>query len=263
MKLGWGLIFAAAVTTSALVQPAWAADTAELSRQVQALQQTASALDARLDKLENEIQKNQNMLGMLNELEALKAEVARMRGLTEVQAHQLDTLDKRQNDLYIDLDQRLTELAKAVKVVSMAAPVSMPPAAAVVTVSPPDTQAETAAYEVALKLFREDNYNGAITDFKTFLKTYPDSALAANAQYWVGYSYYALKDYKTSLAHQQKLVAIYPASAKVPDAMLNIATNQIALNNLAGARKTLEGLIAKYPGTPAAAQASRRLAALK
>jgi TolA-binding protein len=45
--------------------------------------------------------------------------------------------------------------------------------------------------------------------------------------------------------------------------MLNIATNQIALNNLAGARKTLEGLIAKYPGTPAAAQASRRLAALK
>lgn len=261
VKLGWGLIFAAAVTTSALVQPAWAADTAELSRQVQALQQTSSALDARLDKLENEIQKNQNMLGMLNELEALKAEVAKMRGLTEVQAHQLDTLDKRQNDLYADLDQRLTELAKEVK----AAPVVVPalPAASVFTAPPPDTQAETAAYEAALKLFRENNYNGAIADFKTFLKTYPDSALAANAQYWVGYSYYALKDYKTSLAHQQKLVAIYPASAKVPDAMLNIATNQIALNNLAGARKTLEGLIAKYPGTPAAAQASRRLAAIK
>lgn len=262
MKLGWSLIFAALVTTSTLVRPAWAADTAELSRQVQALQQTASALDARLDKLESEIQKNQNMLGMLNELEALKAEVAKMRGLTEVQAHQLDTLDKRQNDLYADLDQRLTELAKEAKVVSMIAPVP-PAAAAVAAASPPDSLAETAAYEAALKQFREDNYLGAIASFKAFLKTYPASALAPNAQYWVGYSYYALKDYKSALAHQQKLVAIYPDSAKVPDALLNVAANQIALNNLAGARKTLEGLIAKYPGTPAATQASRRLAALK
>ena len=263
MKPGWGLIFAALVTTSALVQPAWAADTAELSRQVQALQQTASALDVRLDKLESEIQKNQNMLGMLNELEALKAEVAKMRGLTEVQAHQLDTLDKRQNDLYADLDQRLTELAKDAKVVSMIAPVPPPAAAAVAAPSAPDSQAETAVYEAALKQFREDNYLGAIASFKAFLKTYPASALAPNAQYWVGYSHYALKDYKSALAHQQKLVAIYPDSAKVPDALLNVAANQIALNNLAGARKTLEGLIAKYPGTPAATKASRRLAALK
>ena len=52
---------------------------------------------------------------MLKEVEALKAEIAKLRGQTEVQAHQLDTLDKRQTDLYADLDQRLTELAKAAK----------------------------------------------------------------------------------------------------------------------------------------------------
>jgi tol-pal system protein YbgF len=260
MKQVWNLIFAALVSTSALVSSAWAADTAELGRQVQALQQSSSSLDGRLARMEAEIQKNQNLLGMLKEIEALKAEVAKLRGLTEVQAHQLDTLDKRQTDLYADLDQRLTELAKEAKAAPVVAPV--PPAAT--AVSPPaDTQAETAAYEAALKLFREDNYKGAIAGFTAFLKTYPDSTLAPNAQYWVGYSYYGLKDYKVALAHQQKLVAVYPASAKVPDAMLNIAANQIALNNLAGARKTLEQLIAKYPGTPAATQASRRLAALK
>lgn len=261
MKQVWNLIFAALVSTSALVSFAWAADTAELSRQVQALQQSSSSLDARLARMEAEIQKNQNTLGLLQEIEALKAEVAKLRGLTEVQAHQLDTLDKRQTDLYADLDQRLTELAKEAKAAPVAAPA--PPVAAGAAASPPDTQAETAAYEAALKLFREDNYKGAIAGFTAFLKTYPDSALAPNAQYWVGYSYYSLKDYKAALAHQQKLVAVYPASAKAPDAMLNIAANQIALNNLAGARKTLEQLIAKYPGTPAATQASRRLAALK
>jgi tol-pal system protein YbgF len=261
MKQAWNLIFVALLSTPALISSAWAVDTAELSRQVQTLQQSSDSLDARLAKMEAEIQNNQSMLVMLKEIETLKVEVAKLRGLTEVQAHQLDTLDKRQTDLYTDLDQRLGELAKAAKPAPEAA--SESPVAAVDASSPPDIQAETAAYEAALKLFRQDDYKGAIADFKTFLKTYPTSTLASNAQYWIGYSYYALKDYKTALAHQQKLLAVYPSSAKVPDSMLNIATNQIALNNLSGARKTLEQLIAKYPGTPAATQASRRLAALK
>ena len=59
-EAGWNLIFAALVSTSALVSSAWAADTAELSRQVQALQQSSSSLDARLGKLESAIQKIQN-----------------------------------------------------------------------------------------------------------------------------------------------------------------------------------------------------------
>lgn len=254
MKLRVSLLF-----ILALAQPAWAADTAELSRQMQALQQLANSLDARLDKLESAVQQNQNVLGLLQEIETLKAEVAKMRGLTEVQAHQLDTLDKRQNDLYADLDQRLGELAKAARAAPVAA--ATPPESP--ATQPPDTQAETAAYEAALKLFRDGHYAGAIAGFKAFLKTYPDSALAPNAQYWVGYAYYAMKDYKSALAQQQKLVAAYPGSTKVPDALLNIATNQIALNKLADARKTLEELVAKYPGTPAATQASRRLSALK
>ena len=259
MKLASKLIVAA-LLAAPLVSPAWAADTAELSRQVQALQQASGSLDVRLGRIEAEAQSSQNMLGLLKEIEAIKVEVAKLRGLIEEQAHQMDTLDKRQTDLYADLDQRLTELAKTATPVPVASESSV---ATVDAASPPDIQAETTAYEAALKLFRQDNYKGAIADFKAFLKTYPASTLASNAQYWIGYSYYTLKDYKTALAHQQKLVAVYPASAKVPDAMLNIATNQMALNNLAGARKTLEQLIAKYPGTPAATQAGRRLAALK
>jgi len=273
-----------------LAQPALAADTAELTRQVQALQQLASSLDVRLGKLEGAIQQNKQLLDLLKEVETLKADVAKMRGQAEVQVHQLDTLGKRQNDLYVDLDQRIADLAKAAKAapaVAEAAPVASGPqpastpaapspaaAAAATPPAPPpvaaaapapqlDPLVESRTYEAALNHFREANYAGAIAGFKGFLKAYPDSALAPNAQYWVGYSYYTLKDYKSALAHQQKLVAAYPTSAKVPDALLNIAANQIALDNLAGARKTLEELVAKHPGTNAAALASRRLAALK
>jgi tol-pal system protein YbgF len=280
-----------ALSALGLAQPVLAADTAELARQVQALQQLASSLDVRLGKLEGAIQQNQELLGLLKEVETLKAEVAKMRGQAEVQVHQLDTLGKRQNDLYVDLDQRIADLAKAAKpapgvaeaapaapaaqpastpaapspaaTAAPAAPASPQPAAAATPAPQLDPLVESRTYEAALNHFREANYAGAIAGFKGFLKAYPDSALAPNAQYWVGYSYYTLKDYKSALAHQQKLVAAYPTSAKVPDALLNIAANQIALDNLAGARKTLEELVAKHPGTNAAALASRRLAALK
>lgn len=261
----------------ALAQPAQAAlfgNTDELTRQQQALQQRVDALDARLGKTEAAMQQDQPLLDLLKELESIKAEMARMRGQIEVQANQLDTLGKRQNDLYADLDQRITALAKAAK--PAPAPDAGQPSAAGETATGPSTAAPAAGgstqadplvesrdYENALALFREARYADAIAGFKTFLKTYPDSALAANAQYWTGYAYYALKDYKTSLAHQQKLLATYPDSPKVPDALLNIATNQIELNDMASARKTLNELVTKHPGTPAAKIAARRLAAIK
>lgn len=275
----YGLILAA---TLMLAQPAWAlwGDTTELTRQMQALQQRVDALEARLGKLQETVQQNQPLLDLLKEVEALKADVAKLRGQAEVQGHQLDTLGKRQSDLYVDLDQRVTELAKAAKpapaaeVVSPAAPGAQAPAAGPATpaapaaatpaaAQQPDPLAETRSYEAALNQFRKANYTGAIAGFKDFVKTYPDNTLAPNAQYWIGYSYYAQKDYKSALAHQQKLIATYPASAKVPDAMLNIAASHIALNNLPAARKTLKELVAKYPGTNAANLAARRLAALK
>lgn len=264
--------------------PAWAES--DPARQMQ-------AFDARLTRLEAAPQ-NQELLGLLKEVETLKAELARLRGQAEVHAHQLDTLGKRQNDLYVDLDQRLGELAKTARpsetatvatpapavapasATAQAAPAPAPagpaatvpaamPAAAPAAAATPqlDPLVESRSYETALAHFREGNYVNAIAGFRGFLKAYPENALAANAQYWIGYSYYALKDYKSALAHQQKLLAAYPASAKVPDAMLNIATNQIALDNLDTAKKTLQELVAKYPGTQAATLASRRLAALK
>lgn len=267
-------------------EPSWA-QTPDLARQLQALQLATDSLSERVAKLEGVMQQNQQMLGLLKEVETLKAEVSRMRGQAEVQVHQLDTLGKRQNDLYVDLDQRISDLAKVAKS-APAAEIAQPTVAgpqaspasgeasaaatsqpatspAPVVVAPPqlDPLVESRTYESALNHFREANYAGAIAGFKGFLKAYPDSSLAPNAQYWIGYSYYALKDYKTALAHQQKLLASYPDSAKVPDAMLNIASNQIALDNLAGARKTLEELVDKHPGTNAANLAVRRLAALK
>ena len=234
-------------------------------------------LQSRVGRLEAML-KNNSALDLLNELEALKAEVSRLRGQAEVQAHQIETLSKRQSDLYVDLDKRVEDLNKQLKAAAQPAAVEPAGAAAVPAASAAkdaeaasvasaatkeDPLAESKAYETALSDFRAANYDKAIAGFAAFLEAYPDSTLAPNAQYWTGYAYYARKDYKNALAHQTKLVSTYPQSAKVPDALLNIASNQIELNNLAAAKKHLEEIVVKYPGTNAASIATERLKLLK
>lgn len=246
------------------------------------------SLDERISRVESLLQNHAALLSLLKEVETLKADLSRLRGKDETQDHQLESLGKRQSDLYVDLDKRVDDLGKQLKtasqqpvvqpVVASAPPATQaPPPKQLTPAEPPatgqsklaaadsarDPLAESRSYEAALNLFRAGNYAKAIADFGGFLKTYPDSTLAPNAQYWMGYAYYATKDYKNSLEHQKKLVSAWPQSTKVPDAMLNIASNQVELNDLASAKKNLEEIVSKYPGTNAAAIAAKRLALLK
>lgn len=251
---------------------AWAADAAPSQAPVVQPEQATGS-----PKTESASQ-NQALLYLLKELEALKAEVARLRGQAEMQTHEIDSLGKRQNDLYVDLDKRMEDLNKQVKsnaqaVASAGSPtvvVSAPPAVQTSSretsdsaAKTQDPMAESKSYEGALNSFRAGDYAKSIAGFAAFLKAYPDSTLASNALYWTGYAYYASKDYKNALAQQMKLVGEYPQSAKVPDAMLNIASNQIELDDLSAAKKNLEELVSKYPGTNAAAIATKRLNLLK
>lgn len=240
---------------ASLHAPAWAADK-ETVRLINDMQAEARAQEGRIARLEAALQKNEQVFSLLKEVDTLKAEIAKLRGDAEVQAHLIETLEKRQKDLYVDLDQRVTELNKAATASTAAKPGS--DAAGAV-----DPAMESSDYETALNAFKARDYNQAIAGFKTFLKNYPNSALAANAQYWIGYSYYSLKDYKSAIAQQQKLIAMYPANAKVPDALLNIASAQIDMRNKKAAKKTLEEITTKYPGTTAASLASKRLVTLK
>lgn len=230
--------------------------------------QQMQGMDARMAKMESQIT-SQGLVDMLNQLEALKADLNKLRGQMEVQTHELETTQKRQKDLYADLDARLRNLehpgsanatgaAPAVKPAASPSPATGDKAA---TAQPAAADAdESRTYDAALNLFKVGNYQGAIAGFQNFLKSYPTSGSAASAQYWIGNSYFAQRDYKAALEAQRKLLAIYPNSQKVPDAMLNMASSQTELKDLAGARKTLEELVAKYPVSGAAELAQKRLA---
>jgi tol-pal system protein YbgF len=239
------VVMALAVLAAAIPARAALFDDEEARRQIADLRRQVEAQAQTLARMEGEGSDKRALLELVNQIEALKQEIADLRGQIEVMANRVEGLDKRQKDLYVDLDARLRkfEMAKVEQdKVAQAA------------------QAEQQAYEAGLAQFKANNYGAAIQSLRSFLTAYPQSQLAPSAQYWIGNAHYALRDYRNAISAQQKLISIWPESPKAPDAMLNIASSQAEMGDSKGSRGTLQALVSKYPNSPAAEQAKQRLA---
>lgn len=221
----------------------------------------------RISRLESQLQ-SQGLLGLLNQVEALKTDVARLRGAQEEQAHRLETADKRTKDLFTDLDERLKEVASRPVAAAANAVRLQPSQSLVVAPVPPvvtaDNEAEARAYEVAHALIKAGKYKEAIGAFQTFVSQYPSGPLAANALYWMGISYVTgQSDFSSAAESYQRLLKDFPTSPKVPDTLLSLARAQVQLEDKEAARSTLNQLLAKHPLSKAAENGKKLLATLK
>ena len=234
-------------------------DDNEARRRVDALRQQMDAnqraVEERLGKIESAATDRGAILELSSQINALREDLARLRGQVEVLSNQADIAEKRQKDFYLDIDTRLRKLEQAGE---SAASTQKPPA-----VDAEASPAENKAYQAALDQFKLGNYPLAVSAMQGFMVTYPGSPLASNAQYWVGMAYSGQRDYKNAIAAQRKLLATWPDSQKAPDALLSIASAQETMGDRRSAQKTLEELVAKYPQSSSAASAKQRLAAFK
>lgn len=205
--------------------------------------QTQRAADLkRIEALEQRVENQTRIqVDMTQQMEQLKADIARLRGQLEVVTNDLENANKRLKDFYVDLDTRLRKLE--------------PPPAPTTTGSggapTPPTAEEQRAYEAGLNLVKTSNYKSAVETFGQFLRTYPNSALAPSAQYWVGNSYFALRDFKSAITAQQRVIEYWPQDQKAPDAMLNISSAQTEMKDVRAARATLEDLCKRYAASEA------------
>lgn len=232
--------------------------------------QLETSLTDRIGALESTV-KSQGLVDLLHDVEDIKADLAKLRGQYEVLTYELDQAQKRQRDLYLDLDGRVRKLEGVAAAAPPANPApadtdsgatgGLPPAAGAPRSPPvaPDIVGEQRAYDAALDQFKSGNYAPAVTSFQAFARAYPRSPLAPSAMYWAGNAQYAMRDFKAAIGTQRQLLLAYPDSQKVPDALLNIASCQVELGDTAGARRTLEDLIAKYPTSEAAGKARQRI----
>jgi len=216
----------------------------EARKGVADLQKRVEAQQQQLQRIEREVTDKRAVIELSNLIDGLRQDIANLRGQIEVLSNRIDGLDKRQKDLYVDLDTRLRKFEQGQADKDKAAQAAA---------------AEQQAYEAGLAQFKANNYGTAIQSLQSFLATYPQSPLAPSAQYWIGNAHYALRDYKNAIAAQQKVIANWPESSKAPDALLNIASSQAEAGDPNGSRNTLRTLVSKYPSSPAADQAKQRL----
>ena len=259
---------AAAVVLACWAAAASAATTEQLALQITEARADMRALDERLARLESQL-KSQGLFSLLNQLNELKIEVAKLRGQNDELTHAIDTVTERQKTLYADMDGRLKALdgqlqdlasstQQANTGVQETASIAAGKSGAV-----PDAVSENRAYEAALAHFRSGNYTEALVAFQGFLREYPNGALASNAHYWIGLAFATQGDYKSAAFAYEKLLQDFPGSSKIPDATLSLARARLQLGEMDSARTLLNKVVSQYGGTRAAENARKLLATLK
>ena len=165
-------------------------------------------LEARIIQLEQKL--NRILLDQNDQDSRLRREMQQLRGEMEVQSHEMQKLQKKQNDLYLDIDRRLNLLQSG--------PGRSPtyrgdtaggawrqdviePEGATGSGGPAtsDDGAARQEYDRALETLKKGRYDQAQAEFRSFLKQYPDSSYADNAQYWVGEVHYVTRKFPEAL----------------------------------------------------------------
>lgn len=187
------------------------------------------------------------LVDLSNQMQSLRDDNAKLRGQVETLTYELDLAKKRQQDFYVDLDNRVRKLEPQV-----ASGDTSPKAAG-------DQAAESQEYEAALNLFKAGKYKEAAAAFGVFVANRPTTPLAPNAQFWLGNAWHALRDCKRAIEAQNSLLSKWPTSPKAPEGMLAIATCQQEQGTPTLAKRTLETLVAQFPEAPAADTAKQRL----
>jgi len=198
---------------------------------------------------EDNAQLRRSILDLSNQLEVLRAEIAKMRGQDEQLTRDIGDLQRKQKDITQGVDERLRKFEP-----------SKVTADGIEFVASP---AEIRDFDAALATLRRGEFAPAQMAFSDFINRFPQSGYKPSALFWLGNAQYALRAYREAIINFKSVVAIAPDHVRSPEAALSIANCQVELKDLKAARKTLEDLIKVYPQSEAASVAKDRLSKLK
>ncbi|TCP15207.1 tol-pal system protein YbgF [Crenobacter luteus] len=240
-------LIAAGLLLGAVAGCATTGEVEETRRQIESVNRQAQQ---RLEQIETKLS-NEKLLEMIGQIDGLRAEVARLKGEVEMQAYNLQTTQKRQNDLYNDLDGRLGRIEGGAEKPAPASAVAPPPAEEKAQAGPD--------FERALTLLRNRDFPKATDALQRYLAANPAADQAPDAQYWLGVAHTAQKQYDAAIDIHRRFADKYPNHPKAPDALRNVANCQRDLGQADIARATLNRLIKLYPKSAAAARAREEL----
>ena len=186
---------------------------------------------------------------LANQNEALRAELARLRGANEQMTRDFSDTQRRLADQLQGFDARLKPLEPQ-KVALDGKEFKVEPE-------------EQRQYEAAMGLLRRGEFGDAANAFEVFLKRFTVSGYGDTVRFWLGNAQYGQRAYKEAIATFRDFLKANAQHPRAPEALLALANCQIELKDVKAARKSLDDLIKAYPATEAAQAAKERRASLK
>jgi len=218
------------------------------------LAQVQKQLEDRIAALEGQM-KSQGLVDLFNQVEVIKADIARMRGQIEVLNHELAEAQKRQRDLYVDLDTRVRKLESGAQPAAGGAPVAPPgPGAAAPGAMPPPSAAAPVAGSLpgaaAPSVTAAPVAAGAASPAPAPAAVAPPVARPADAEqraYDAALEHFRKGNYPAATAGFQSFVKTWPKSPLAPSAQYWVGNAQFAQKDYRGAIASQRALIAQYP----------------
>ncbi len=223
----------------------------DLRAQVKANEDAAKKRDEQINALvQDQLQPlRRSMLDLNGQIDALRAEIAKLRGANEQLARDLSDTQRKLADQSQSVEARFKPLE----------PQKVSLDGREFQVGPDERN----QYEAAIGLVRRGDFAEAVAALNAFLKRYPASGYTDSVRFWLGNAQYGKRDYKDAIATFRAFIAGNADHPRAGEALLALANCQIELKDNKGARRSLEDLIKAYPSTEAAQAGKERLRALK
>jgi tol-pal system protein YbgF len=223
----------------------------DLRARIQAGDDAGRVRVGELEKANSQVfeQLRRSLLDLNAQLEAQRADNAKLRGSQEQLARDLADLQRTVKEAAKSLDDRLRQVEPQK-----------------VSLDGKDFVAdadERRGHDQAMAALRSGDFDKAAASLSTFVQRYPASGYIDSARFWLGNALYGQKNYKDAIAMFRALVGGSPTHPRVPEALLAIANCQIEMKDMRGARKTIDELVKAYPSSEAAVAGKERMATLK
>jgi tol-pal system protein YbgF len=186
----------------------------------------------------------------------LAAPVAALNSKIEQMSSDYGALNENVKDMnsrLVKLESKLNDILTAIQV--MAKPPAPPPTEGGATGGPPPGATPDIVFNQARKDQQSGNYELALTEFRDFLRFYPNEERAPSAQFHIGEILNYQKDYDGAIAAFDAVLEKYPENNKTPDAMYLKGRALMQTDRKSQASKVFTELIAKYPNTEVARKA--------
>lgn len=253
------------------------------------IRQLEAELEESKQQLKSEIEKSQSPVrekaaDMWAEIQALRADFARLRGDLETMNMRLDTqvgesnstmtmavlADQLREIEFVLENQLQVDMAKVRKerAATLGASGTAQAAAAPQQAAQDDEPGEAAAtssdpakalYDKAYALYKEDQFEKARSYWAEFTDTFKGHSFVPSAVFWQGQCYFKLKDYARAVILFEDVIEKYSKSSKYKAALLRAGYSWDYLGKPELARMRMSEVVKKFPKSVEATQAARFL----